>query len=108
MKKISLSLAFIAAIFSAKAQVNQKNNSRELASSISVNSKEDPHNPLVNGIPYSQYINQVQAENKEKAEEKTRAEADQKKELEKMNSVKIKPIQSFQNSKSEENTSSKN
>lgn len=110
MKKIMLSLAFTAAIFSAKAQANQKNNSRELVSSSTSNSKEDPHNPLVNGIPYSQYKQQIEAEKKKKADEIAKEKTQQKLDLEKMNNEKMKPIQSLQNSKREEkleNTNSK-
>ena len=36
-------------------------------------SKEDPHNPLVNGIPYNQYKAQVQAEAKQRAAEEEQA-----------------------------------
>ena len=44
-------------------------------------SSEDPHNPLVNGIPYNQYKAQVQAEEKKRAaaEMKAREEAAAKK-----------------------------
>ena len=36
-------------------------------------SNEDPHNPLVNGIPYNQYKAQVQAEEKKKAAAEVKA-----------------------------------
>ena len=36
-------------------------------------SNEDPHNPLVNGIPYNQYKAQVQAEEKSRAAAEVKA-----------------------------------
>ena len=39
---------------------------------------EDPHNPLVNGIPYNQYKAQVQAEEKNRAAAEAKAIAEQK------------------------------
>ena len=41
-------------------------------------STEDPHNPLVNGIPYNQYKAQVQAEEKNKTAAEAKAIAEQK------------------------------
>ena len=41
-------------------------------------STEDPHNPLVNGIPYNQYKTQVQAEQKQRAAKEAEAKAQQK------------------------------
>ena len=107
MKKIFLSLAFTAAIFSAKAQANDKNSSRELASYSSLKAKEDPHNPLVNGIPYSQYKNQVQEENKKKAEAETKAKAALKTEIDKMSAVNLPPIDETQKNSSAITTGSK-
>lgn len=41
-------------------------------------STEDPHNQLVNGIPYNQYKAQVQAEQKHKAAQQAEAKIQQK------------------------------
>ena len=71
--------------------------------------KAQEGDPLVNGMPYNKLKAQVQAENKKNAEAEAKAKAEQKKELEKMNSVKIQPMESLQNNKSEkkiENTTS--
>ena len=51
MKKIFLSLAFTAAIFSAKAQANDKNSSRELKKKKKKKDKKKKQNPLMNGKP---------------------------------------------------------
>mgnify|MGYP006344259153 CR=1 FL=1 len=74
--------------------------------------KAQEGDPLVNGMPYSKWKAQVQAENKinAEAEAKAKAKAEQKKEMEKMNSVNIQPLESLQNNKSEkkkENNTSK-
>ncbi len=68
MKKIFFTLVLIMLALSANAQSNQKSSSPMLASSAVNNSvKEDPRNPLVNGIPYNQYKLQVQADQKQRA-----------------------------------------
>ena len=83
MKKIFTTIAVTALIFSAKAQSNQKSNSQVLASSVANTMKENPHNPLVNGIPYDQYKTQVQAEQKQRAAKEAAAKVQQKQMLEK-------------------------
>lgn len=68
MKKIFLTLAVTTLIFSAKAQSNQKSTSQSLASSIANNTtQENPRDPYVNGIPYSQYKIQVQNDEKHRS-----------------------------------------
>ena len=93
MKKIFLTLAFVALVFSAKAQVSQKNSSKELVSTTyNITAKEDPHNPLVNGIPYNQYKIQVQQEMQKKAEAQAQEKAKQKLEQEKISKLKMPKI----------------
>ena len=108
MKKLIIAAILIAGINNtAKAQSTdpmQINTAQKAAL------KAQEGDPLVNGMPYSQWKAQVQVENKKKAEEAAQAKANQKKELENMNSVKIQPMESLQNTKSEkkkENTTSK-
>ena len=54
-------------------------------------STEDPHNPLVNGIPYDQYKAQVQAEQKQKAAKEAEAKIQQKQMMEKEAQLKLSP-----------------
>ena len=56
-------------------------------------SNENPHNPLVNGIPYNQYKLQVQQENKKREEAKAKAKAELQAEMKKMSAVKLPPIE---------------
>lgn len=92
MKKIFLTLVVTAAIFSVKAQSNQKNSVPALASEIANKTViEDPHNPLVNGIPYSQYKAQVQAEQKHRVAQEAEAKIQQKEFLDKQANLKLPP-----------------
>lgn len=92
MKKIFLTLVVTAAIFSVKAQSNQKNSVPALASEIANKTvTEDPHNPLVNGIPYNQYKAQVQAEEKKKTAQETKAKIQQKEFLDKQAKINLPP-----------------
>lgn len=55
-------------------------------------SKEDPHNPLVNGIPYNQYKIQVQQEMQKKAEAQAQEKAKQKLDQDKFSKLKMPEI----------------
>ena len=108
MKKLIIAAILIAGINNtAKAQSTdpmQINTAQKAAL------KAQEGDPLVNGMPYSKWKAQVQAENKINAEAEAKAKAEQKKELEKMNSINIQPLESLQNNKSEkkkENNTSK-
>lgn len=52
-------------------------------------SNEDPHNPLVNGIPYDQYKSKVQAEQKQKAAKEAEAKIQQKEFLDKQAKINL-------------------
>lgn len=57
MKKIIITSACLFVVFFATAQTGKL-----VSEPVAANTKaEDPHNPLVNGIPYSQYKAQQQA-----------------------------------------------
>lgn len=108
MKKLIISAILIAGLnYTAKAQSTDP---MQISTAQKAALKAQEGDPLVNGMPYSKWKAQVQAENKKNAEAAAQAKANQKKELEKMNSVKIQPMERLQNTKSEkekENTTSK-
>lgn len=108
MKKLIIAAILIGGIsYTAKAQSTDP---MQISPAQIAALKAQEGDPLVNGMPYSKWKAQVQAENKKNAEETTKTVTDRKKELVKLNSVKIQPMEKLQNSKSEkeiENTSSK-
>lgn len=67
----------------------QKNSTNEKVQTVS---NEDPHNPLVNGIPYDQYKIQVQAEEKKKIAAENEAKAQLKISEEKNSKLKFPPV----------------
>ncbi len=54
-------------------------------------STENPHNPLVNGIPYDQYKAQVQAEEKQRAAKEAEAKNQMKEELNREAKINLPP-----------------
>ena len=105
MNKLIIAAILIAGIsYTAKAQSTDL---MQVSPAQKAALKAQEGDPLVNGMPYSKWKAQVQAENKKNAEAEAKAKAEQKKELEKMNSMKIQPMDSKQNTKSEEKTESK-
>ena len=103
MKKIIITTALLIGstlIFAQQSKLDKQNPT----------SKEDPHNPLVNGIPYNQYKLQVQAENKKKSEAEAKAKADQKLMVEKINQAHLPPIENGSNKQKaiQKESSSKN
>lgn len=69
MKKVIITSAFIIGTTIIYAQKTDA----DKISKVQTISKEDPHNPLVNGIPYNQYKVQVQAADKQRAAQETQA-----------------------------------
>lgn len=89
MKKLMISAV---CIFFAVA-VNAQKNKLTSESPTTYATVENPHDPLVNGIPYSQYKSQVQAEEKKKAAREEEAKFQQKKMQEKILSTNNKSLQ---------------
>ena len=79
MIKIIITTAFLLGTTMIYAQ--QKEGSRSTREQI-INT-ENPHNPLVNGIPYDQYKAQVQTAQKQKAEQESEAKIQQKQMMDK-------------------------
>lgn len=82
MKKLIITSALL---FGSTLIFAQKSNPAK----TQIVSNEDPHNPLVNGIPYNQYKIQVQQEMQKKAEAQAQEKAKQKIELEKFSKLKM-------------------
>ena len=87
MIKIIITTAFLFGTSMIYAQ--QKDAPR--SSREQVISKENPHNPLVNGIPYDQYKAQVQTDQKERAAKEAAAKIEQKEFLNKEAQVNLPP-----------------
>ena len=77
MIKIIITTAFLFGTSMIYAQ--QKDAPR--SSREQVISTENPHNPLVNGIPYDQYKAQVQAEEKQRAAKEAEAKIKMREEI---------------------------
>ena len=92
MKKIFLTIIVTTVAFCVKAQSNQKS-TLQLASSVTNNTvKENPQDPLVNGIPYSQYKLQVQAEEKRRIAAEKEAKTKQQEWMNKQTKKNLPPI----------------
>lgn len=87
MKKIIITSTFLLGTTLLYAQKsNTISNGKE-----QIVSTEDPHNPLVNGIPYDQYKIQVQLEQKQKAAKEAEEKIAQKQLVEKEVQLKLPP-----------------
>lgn len=92
MKKIILTIIVTTAAFCVKAQTNQKS-TLQLASSVANNTvKENPQDPLVNGIPYSQYKLQVQADEKRRIAAEQEAKTKHQEWMNKQTNKNLPPI----------------
>ena len=87
MKKIILTFALILVSTFAFAQKSNATAGKK----VQKISNEDPHNPLVNGIPYDQYKAQVQAEEKQRAAKEAEAKNQMKEELNREAKINLSP-----------------
>lgn len=94
MIKIIITTAFLFGTSMIYAQ--QKDAPR--SSREQIISTENPHNPLVNGIPYDQYKVQVQAEEKQRAAKEAEAKNQMKEELNREAKISLPPNPTLNNS----------
>lgn len=87
MKKIIITTAIL---FGTTLIYAQKKDAVK-SSKEQIVSNEDPHNPLVNGIPYDQYKAKVQNEEKQRIAKEAAAKIQQKEFLEKEAKINLPP-----------------
>ncbi|MDP2453114.1 MULTISPECIES: hypothetical protein [unclassified Kaistella] len=87
MKKVIITSAFIIGTTIIYAQKTDA----DKISKVQTISKEDPHNPLVNGIPYNQYKVQVQAADKQRAAQETQAKKENEAYKKQNTDIKLPP-----------------
>lgn len=87
MKKVIITSAFIIGTTIIYAQKTDA----DKISKVQTISKEDPHNPLVNGIPYNQYKAQVQAADKQRAAQETQAKKENEAYKKQNTDIKLPP-----------------
>lgn len=93
MIKIIITTAFLLGTTLIYAQQKEEvRNTRE-----QIISTENPHNPLVNGIPYDQYKSQVQAEEKQRAAKEAEAKLKVKEELDQQAKIILPPNPALNN-----------
>jgi len=87
MKKIIITIGLLLGTTVVYAQKSSStSNGKE-----QIVSTEDPHNPLVNGIPYSQYKMQVQNEEKQRVAKEGAAKIQHKEFLDKQAKLNLPP-----------------
>ena len=87
MIKIIITTSFLLGTTLIYAQQKEEvRNTRE-----QIISTENPHKPLVNGIPYDQYKAQVQAEEKQRAAKEAEAKNQMKEELNREAKINLPP-----------------